>query len=180
LEAGINSTVSLHVFCGDNRRGQFVADDPANPNTCGLVDGTVNARGLAKVIGGPPRADELLSVNVTDFSCPTFTLPKFPDGGLIFKFPRPEVAVAVGVGVPVALAVDVAVTVGVAVTVLVAVGVANPVVDAVGVEVVVAVGVPLAVGVAVGVGEGTEPSNSNAPISQLACEPCGSGRGAPR
>jgi len=72
--------------------------DPANPNTCGLVRGTENPPGLAKVIGGPSWA-ELLSVNVTDFSCPTFTSPKLFDGGLIFKFPGTGVTVGVGFGV---------------------------------------------------------------------------------
>jgi len=43
--AGINSTVSVHVFCGSNCWGQFVAD-PANPNTCGLVTWTENAARL--------------------------------------------------------------------------------------------------------------------------------------
>jgi len=68
------------------------------PNTCGLVSGTENATGLAKVIGGPFCA-ELLNVNVTDLSSPTVTLPKLPDGGLIIKLPGTGVGVEVGVGV---------------------------------------------------------------------------------
>ena len=45
------------------------------------------------MIGAAPSGAELLSVNVTDFACPTFTLPKSPDGGLIFKFSGTGVAV---------------------------------------------------------------------------------------
>ena len=94
---GINCTVSLHACCGGNCRGQFVAPAP-KPNTWGLVSGTENAAGLAKVIGGPFSA-ELLNVNVTDLSTPTITLPKLPDGGLIVKLPGTGVGVEVGVGV---------------------------------------------------------------------------------
>jgi hypothetical protein len=143
--AGTNSTVSLHSFFGNNRRGQLVAD-PANPNTCGLVTWTENATGLLKVIGGPSWA-ELLSVNVTDFSCPTFTLPKFPDGGLIFKFSGTGVGEGFGVFVGVGDFVLVAVAVGVFVGVTVFVAVAVRVELAVAVPVAVAVFVAVAVAV---------------------------------
>lgn len=107
------------------------------------------------MIGGPSWA-ELVSVNVTDFSCPTFTLPKLPAGGLITKFPGTGVGVEVGVGVFlgfgvfVLVAVDVAVAVGVAVAVAAGVGVVVADVE-LGVAVGVVVGKLLVeVGVAVG------------------------------
>ncbi len=121
----------------------------------------------------------LLSLNVFDFSCPTFTLPKLYVSGLITKLPGTGVAVGVGVGVllgfgvfvgfgvflgfgvfegvgvfvAVAVAVGVAVFVAVAVAVCVAVAVAVwvAVAVAVGVAVAVAVGVAVAVAVAIGV-----------------------------
>src|SRR5271166_6520758 len=118
--AEINSTVRLQDFVGNNCRGQFVAPAP-NPNTCGVVTGTENATGLAKVIGGPVWA-ELLSVNVTDLECPTFTLPKLLDSGVIFKFSGTAVAVGVGVAVLRGVRVAVGVLVGLAVSVAVGVG----------------------------------------------------------
>lgn len=159
--AGINFTVSSHCWFGDKCRGQFVAP-AANPNTCGVVTGdTLNPAGLAKVIGGCPSWAELLSMNVTDFSCPTFTLPKLYDIALIFKFPGTGVAVGVGVGVFlcflglgvfVAVGVDVAVAVGVAVKVAVGVNVVVAVALGVAVMVVVAVCVDVDVEDAVVVG----------------------------
>ena len=145
FEAGTNSTVSLHVFCGNNCCRQFAA--PArNPNTCGLVVGTENATGLAKLIGGPLWA-ELVSVNVIDLSCPTVTSPKLPDDGLIFKSSGTGVGLAVGVAVRFGLGVRVAVAVAVAVRVAVGVAVGVP-----PVSVAVAVGVDVAVGVGVASG----------------------------
>ena len=72
-EAGANSTVSLHFFFGKSCAGQLVAPE-GNPNSCGLVPGTV-ASGFPKVIGGPCVA-VLLSVSVTRLAFPTFTFPK--------------------------------------------------------------------------------------------------------
>lgn len=141
--AGINCTVNWQLFCGNNCCGQFVAP-LRNPNTCGLVAGTENAPGLAKLIGGPFWA-ELLSVNVTDLSCPTVTSPKLPDDGLIIKSSGTGVGLAVGVGVRLGLGVLVAVAVALAVRVAVAVAVGVP-------PVAEAVGVAVSVDVAVGVG----------------------------
>lgn len=74
VTAGINCTVTWHACWGANCRGQFEAPFP-NPNSCGLVIGTLKATGLAKVIGGPFWA-EFINANVTDLSCPTVTSPK--------------------------------------------------------------------------------------------------------
>ena len=51
------------------------------------------------MIGGCPSGAELLSVNVADFLCPTFTSPKSYESGLIFKLSGTGVAVGVRVGV---------------------------------------------------------------------------------
>jgi len=135
-EAGMNCTVSVHFFCGNSCKGQFVAPVLGNPNTCGLVAGT-DANGLPNVIGAPDLA-ELVSVNVSCLAVPRFTLPKIPASGLTVRNEGTSVAVAVGVAVLVAVAVAVAVAPAVA----------------------VAVGVPpaVAVGVAVGVGVDVPPS----------------------
>ena len=110
-QAGANSTVSLHFFFAISCAGQFVAPG-GNPNTCGLVCGTVAIVGFPKVIGGPFLAG-LLSVSVTLLTFPTFTLPKFSADGVTSSDSRTPVGVGVGVGV----AVEVGVAVGVGVPV---------------------------------------------------------------
>jgi len=147
--AGTNSTVSLHVFFGNSCVGQLL-DFAGNPNSCGLVAGTENAIGLAKVMGGPFLAG-LLRVNDCSLNPPTFTLPKFSDGGVIFSNSGTAVGVDVGVVVAVLVAVAVAVAVGVGAAVLVAVAVPLGVADPV--DVALAVGVALVVAVAVGVAD---------------------------
>ena len=143
-----------------------MAPEMGNPNSSGLVGGTV-ASGVPKEIGGPDLAG-LLSFSVLTLLLPTLTVPKFStnDNGLTVNGPGPGVGVGVGVGVTVVVAVavavgvpPVAVAVGVAVRVAVAVAVAvgvPPVAVAVGVAVRVAVAVAVAVlvGVAVAVGLG--------------------------
>ena len=84
LTAGTNTTVSLQVFFGNSCVGQLLDFVLGNPNSCGLVTGTENEIGLAKVMGGPLLAG-LLRVNVCSLNPPTFTLPKFHDGGVIFS-----------------------------------------------------------------------------------------------
>lgn len=143
--AGTNTTVSLQVFFGNSCVGQLL-DFEGNPNSCGWVTGTENEIGLAKVIGGPFLAG-LLSINDSSLDPPTFTLPKFSDGGVIFS----NSGTAVGVDVGVVVAVEVAVTVAVAVSV--GVGVALDVAVAVAAAVLVAVAVAFTVAVAVGVAD---------------------------
>jgi len=104
VPAGVKTTLNLHFFFGKSCAPQVVP--PAgNANIGEFV--TV-AGGLPKTIGGPLLAG-LLRVNVCFFTLPTFTLPKFFIGGVIFKTPAPWVGVAVGVGVAVEVAVAVAV-----------------------------------------------------------------------
>ena len=149
--AGTNTTVSLQVFFGNSCVGQLL-DFEGNPNSCGWVTGTENEIGLAKVIGGPFLAG-LLSINDSSLDPPTFTLPKFSDGGVIFSNSGTAVGVDVGVvvAVEVAVTVAVAVSVGVGVALDVAVAVAAAVLVAVAVAVTVAVAVAVLVAVAVGV-----------------------------
>jgi len=126
-DAGANSTLSMHFSLGSSCAGQFVTL-LGNPNTCGLVAGTVII-GFPKAIGDPFLAG-LLSVSVTLLSFPTFTLPNFSANGVIFSDSGTAVGVDVGVGV--AVAVRVAVEVGVAVREGVAVGDADDLGVAVG------------------------------------------------
>jgi hypothetical protein len=156
-DAGANCTLSLHFSFGSSCAGQFVTL-AGNPNTCGLVAGTVII-GFPKTIGDPFLAG-LLSVSVTLLTFPTFTLPKFFADGVTFSDSGTLVGVDVGVGVAVEVrvAVGVGVAVGDAVEVCVAVAVA---VDArVGVAVDVRVGVAVEVRVAVGVGVGAVVANA--------------------
>lgn len=114
-DAGVNITLILHFFFGSSCIGQFEASD-GKLNTCGLVPGSVNATGLAKVIGGPLLAG-LLSVNVAFLVLPGVTLPKFLNDGLTFRDSGTAVGIDVGVGVAVAIGVAVAVAVAVLVAV---------------------------------------------------------------
>jgi hypothetical protein len=152
VEAGANISLILHFFPGRSFFRQVVAF-LGNPNSCGLVFGTI-AWCFPKMIGGPLLAG-LLRVTVSTFVLPTLTSPKSSVDGLTFSTGTPlGVAVAVGVGVRVDVGVavevwvDVAVCVGVAVLLAVAVGVA-PVDVALGVAVAVLVAVAVEVGVAV-------------------------------
>src|SRR5258708_33221147 len=144
---GATATLSLHFFFGKRFWVQVVA--PAgNPTSCGLVGVTINATGLAKVMGDPFFA-VLLRVNVKILPPPIVTVPKLWWFGLDFRCP----GTGVGPGVGVDVAVGVAVRVGVGVCVGVGVGVAVRVVVAVAVGVAVRVAVGVApVGVALGVG----------------------------